>query len=271
LAREAYQQQTGQHGGNSMNDSSKVLFLGGIGDVFCYSSNVDMHQVKELYWVSRTQKLVAPLITQVFPDIKQFTTFEFEGTTKHGFFMPEMLPIKNYPNDVDAWSPCRLETMDITDWHRCPFLDVTLCEVKQELPPDFWAVCPYTPLNNIVGRDFDKEDWDGTLQILEARDITGVVLDIGFRDVPEHPRLINLQRMTNLSESIEIVKMAKGMISIDSCLSVLGAQILDADHLHIKCVNSWFPTVRGKYYHPHQSFDFVSRGIRGDCRELPLP
>jgi hypothetical protein len=225
-------------------------------------SLINMDEVTELYWVSRNRDILAPILSQLYPNLKQYSAFDFSTTHATGFFHPDQCPERQCPPDVTEWGPYRFEKMVVTHWHLCPLLTHHLIDLTIELPDKFFVLQPYSPSSNIPGRDFDSRDWRGCIKILEDRQIKGIVLDTGYRDVPEHPLVLNLQRKTpDLRTTIEIVKRGSGFIGCDSCLGILVAQTAKKEDLYIKAVNTWLPNVQHVYYPAHTDFSFIKSSI----------
>lgn len=229
--------------------------------MYCYMSHYDFSEVSEIYWVVRTRDQIAPLVSKLFPHIKQFTTFDFEGTSRKGFYCAEICPF-DIPDGVEERSPHKLETLKPDNWHLCPLLTNHLADITIELPDRYCLLQPYTLSNTIPGRDFTPKDWENALKLLDYYGLKGVILDTSRFPVPEDDRLINLQGKTpDLAEAIQIAKGAECFVGIDSSFSILMSQLLDKDHLHIKCINSWMYNVREVYFAPHKNFDFVKYQI----------
>jgi ADP-heptose:LPS heptosyltransferase len=140
---------------------------------------------------------------------------------------------------------------------RSSVMDYTLADVSSlGLPKDFICICPITTTEK-SDRNFQDRDWNEILEYLRRTDQMGVVLNMSNDPIPEHRHLINLTNRTNLPESIEVLKLSKGYIGIDSCLSVIAAQLFSSQNLMIKSINEHLFRWKHIYYGSHTSFDFI--------------
>lgn len=248
---------------------TNALFLGGIGDFFVLTSHVEMSTLRNLYWGARCKGAIDSMIAQCFPHLVHHIVFDsWQTNPPHkGFALASQLPTKNYPADAEEWSPCNFGSLATEDrFSRCPFLTHWLTSIDSiELPRRYFVVQPYT-LTQQPGRDYEQQDWDNTIAFLEEKNTPGVVLDISYRDVPQHPLLHNLQRQTTLEQSIEILKYAYGYLGNDSCLSILACQLFPPSRIRIKSKNTFYFAHQHIYCRPQKHFGFVGNYVHVEDR-----
>lgn len=138
------------------------------------------------------------------------------------------------------------------------FISHKLADVSRFNLKDYYVICPYSKDKRIGTRDFKRKDWTAAINIVKMLRSKGVVLNQGEEEVPPNPNLINLSNQTTLQESIEILKGSKGYIGIDSCLSVLAAQLFSPPNLIIKSVNGHCYNNKHIYYAPKTTFEFLN-------------
>lgn len=130
------------------------------------------------------------------------------------------------------------------------------------LPENYITICPYSTDKRMIGRDFNKNDWEESINWLKKLGLQGVVLNCGQDWVPESDAVINLANKTTITEAIEILKKSSGYIGIDSSLSVLAAKLFNTEFLQIKSVNDHCYKYAKCYYSPHNNFPFLTRSIK---------
>lgn len=137
-----------------------------------------------------------------------------------------------------------------------------LTEVGFDLPAEYAVVCPYSNDKRDKNRDFDDKDWKGCIGRLSAAGLKGIVINSGPDVVPESEHLINFNNMTTFPEAVEILKKAKQYIGIDSCLSILAAQVFTSKKdLVVKTVNKNCVDNAMCYFAPHGDFPFLVQAV----------
>ncbi len=132
---------------------------------------------------------------------------------------------------------------------------------------EYVAICPASTWGKWPGRGFDVQDWVACVAFLEAHDLRGVVIGEDEAGIPSSERIIDLRRQTGILDSLEVVKGASGYLGVDTCWSVLAAQLFPAERLCIKATESAQAGNLGNnsatYYAPHHVFSFVRNRIEG--------
>lgn len=133
---------------------------------------------------------------------------------------------------------------------------------KFDLPKKYAVICPYSYDKRNKNRDFTYLEWDIVLKILKRKKLKGVILNIGNDFIPKDKYLIDLSNQISLKESIDIVKKCDFYIGVDSCFSVIAAQILNNENLLIKSVNDHLYRWKNVYYFMKYDFSFLTENIR---------
>jgi len=143
------------------------------------------------------------------------------------------------------------------------FLETKLTSLP-DLPERFVFIQPYTinATERWKPRTFYKNEWEDTIKHLQKVKIHGVVIGLGCPNVPKNNWIINLSDKTSLLEAIEILKASQGYIGIDSCFSVLAAQLFSPLQLSIKGTSPWCYSNLPIYFAPHRKFPFISKKLK---------
>lgn len=224
---------------------SRLLQNGGIGDFF----------IADSYWTDDKKR-----------DVE---TFVWTDCRKRAILEPVVRAVPEYANASHVDAPGETDFTPFTHhavFHRLPFqgssfLRHTLAEVPFVVPCPYVLIQPSSPLNNDRARrarDMRYCEWSSIVADLRAVGLVGVVVDApGGLRVPQDLLLLDLTGRTTLAESIELLKRARGYAGVDSCLSVLAAQLFPPECLTIRTQNPYTLKLRKTYYAPHTSFDFL--------------
>lgn len=249
---------------------SRSIFLsGGLGDFFALESHYPpglKPLLRSVYYATRASKDIAELYQLVpteYPELKHHTPlwssfFNYLAFHSKTELEGELTPLPPDWNTTADWSieikfP-HIENRNLI-YQGSSFLKHQLTTDLPQLPKSFAVIHPDT--TDWRPRRIQPEEWTNLIDILHQWNLTGVILNTGKYQSPEHPELLDLSNKTTLPESIEILKRAKGFIGIDSCLSVLASQLFPAERLLIKSKFSHLLTNKQIYYAPHTSFDFI--------------
>lgn len=162
---------------------------------------------------------------------KLFVSNEFFDSTKtfsQHLLLQDFLKTPNYQKD--NYINVMLENIDINR-SKSSFLDHKMaCIGKFNLPDKYCVVVPHSNSN----RCFNGEDYNAMLVILNKHfSMKGVI--IGFEKSNfSNPNVINLSKLTNIQESIEIVKNADAYIGVDTCFTVFATQLFAENKIVIK-------------------------------------
>lgn len=255
------------------SSSASLLISNGIGDWIVYDSLLTsqrLSQVKTVYWANRGQDDLIPICQQ----LPGWRTAEHrpvwtDWSRLRGFADPAHL--RNHAASHDVSLPPELETAEEwwpgmwrghRDWQPSRLLGTELADVAgllADLPESFVVVQTDSPHNGEVYRQrrrlAPKEIYalDARLAALDA---WGVLVDLpGLRLPPGVTRLIDRRGQLSLAEGWELLKRSGGYIGIDSCFSVLAAQVFAdrPDRLlvrsrNLSLVRDWWRD----YYRPHR-------------------
>jgi hypothetical protein len=145
------------------------------------------------------------------------------------------------------------------------FLKYPLTEDLPELPERFDFVNVDTALNlksHRRTRDIHPDEWPAILKRLEDRQTCGVLVGISTEGaLPESTSLIDLRGKTTILQAVEILKRSSGYLGIDSCFSVLAAQLHQPKDLLIRTLNPNLQYRACEFFAPHQAVDFLTPEI----------
>ena len=131
-----------------------------------------------------------------------------------------------------------------------------------DLPPSpYVVVVPHSTWGQWSDRSFSATDWKTCLDFLDRHRLTGVVLCRESLPLPAHPRLLDWQGRTSILESVEILKAAQGLLSVDSMLTVLAAKLFPASRIAVKSVWGHCYNWKHVYYAPRREFGFLNRTL----------
>ncbi len=257
-----------------------LLFIsGGIGDMIALESFLpekDRESVTTIFYGTRKHVAVREMFSSL-PNYKNLTNHVMAWTNFDNFWcFHEKRQCIRKLGDANMHIPDGL--LQARDWSigngfpyiragQVPFVGSSLlinnmADVsKFDLPATYAVVCPFSNDKRDRNRDFTADDWKGCRRILRELGIKGVVINQGDDAVEESDEIINLSNKTNFPEAVEILKKADRYIGIDSCLSILAAQLFQADHLAVKSVNKHCIDYAKCYFAPYQTFPFLVSSI----------
>jgi hypothetical protein len=246
--------------------SKKVILNLGIGDFVVLSSHLDFDSVDEIYWAAHAEQYARPLVSLVYPNIKQHHLAS-PGKQKAFWFFKDIPGADEIPG-LEDWTVANVFAgLKSENFKASPLLSIDT-GVRINFS-NCVCVCP-TSGNYQYGRDFTEEDWQNTIDQLERDNAIGIVLGL-FGEVPEHGRLVNCMNRYTLADCITVMKQCKSYIGIDSCISILATQWFSNENLQIKTVNSWYNMHKRLFAAPKKTFEFISPKIRAADQPTPLP
>jgi hypothetical protein len=266
----------------------KYLFwTGGIGDVLTldsYISPEDRQEVLAFLYATHKQNTIKELFLKnsCYPNLTLHQTIWDDFKNRWCFYsksevISKLEPSQRLPYVLDSedWSIANKFNEIRRGLHSfcgSSFLvpGNKLCDITQELPEKFCVICPFSTDKNIKNRDFISEDWRCLFGFLERRSIFGIVLYRGIDVVPSHKQIIDLSNKTTMLESVEILKKSIGYIGVDTCFSVLAAQLFEPQEICIKSINAHLYSNINIYYAPHTSFSFVHKDIGPGLKIMSL-
>jgi ADP-heptose:LPS heptosyltransferase len=250
----------------------QILLTGGIGDVLaleCFFSNKERNELKRIYYATKASKPLMEVFDKlkpVFPslehqqsiwdDFEELFAFHDKSEVSQQF---DNLP-DDWPMVVDWSVNSKFNQIDegLYEYNGSSLLKTKLAEVSKFNLPEVYLVLAPTSENNKKRshRNFTSYEWAETLRYLDKYGLKGVLLGTSELGFEKGDLVIDLTGKTTMSESLEILKGAKGYIGIDSSLSVLAAKLFD-EHLMVKSFSQHLWTWKHIYYAPKKTFDFI--------------
>lgn len=260
----------------------------GIGDVLAGESFMTPQEraaVKRIHWAMRCRPVLQPLFESnpVYKHVEHIDLFCEADTVGPGDYSGEKLPHHIIcPEGALTWSWIDSPTQDgmyrrLQDkpYMGSSFLQHKLADVSRyNLPSSYVTIQPSTIFNVATersSRDISQAEWSAVIKILDARDTVAVVVNApGAEPTPVHPRLIDIQGLTSLAESIEVLKGGKGYIGTDSWISVLACQLYEEKDLIIRCSSAWYIVCRNHgYCGNHKKVNFLIKDFTSMVKTYP--
>jgi hypothetical protein len=243
-----------------------VLITGGIGDFWAVESMMapeTREQLTEVYYAApagqKISGLMRALPPRAFPRLRSHvvlpTGIKTYYSKRQVVEAGHELPPDCADYSIEAIFPLALPNAGSS------FLRHRVAVPAPLLGP-YAVVAPASGWYMPEGRGFSADDWAACMATLEKRGLRGVVFGPPHL-MPNDPRLSKWEG--GLAEAAEVCKSAEAYIGIDTCWSVLAAQLLPAGRLSIKCINPHGQANARSYFAPWTTFEFLSDRIR----ELP--
>jgi len=268
--------------GRSTPINEKVIFLsGGIGDVLTVESFMPEMRKKYLETIlyGTRKHLVIQELFQALPnypnlkehrvvwsDFTNFWCFLYKTECENRYVKQGAIPPAILAAAEDYGIAIKFPVIKSGQW---PFVGSSFIKHqvanidRLNLPQNYIVIAPYSSDKANSRRDFTSADWEATITMLRRRGAKGVVVNNGTDFVPNSDQLINLSNKTTILESIEATKKASAYIGIDTCFSVLAAQLFQSSNLIIKCVNNHGLNNKAVYFAPHNTFEFIVDAVSG--------
>lgn len=240
-----------------------ILITGGIGDALALESMMgpaDRDALEEIYYACPAAFEIESLF-RAMPGFPNLTTHTRLKTGAAAYYTINEVTRKfgAFPTDVADWS-----IRAVFPEHR-PFVGSSLLTKRVsdiEIPSrPYVVICPSSNWGSWADRVLSPADWRACLQFLETHDLLGIVLGRGSGTAPTHERLDDRQGRTTITEAVELLKGAGGYIGIDTCWSVLAAQLFPSHRLAVKSVQGHLYRHIRTYYAPYTAFPFVQRKL----------
>ncbi len=271
--------ETRPHKARPIINNSSIFISGGIGDVLAIESFMSDQQRKNIttiFYGTKKQPFIELIFSSlpnfenlknhvvVWDDFSNFPCFfrKYECISKLMFRsqpQPEQLISSE---DFGITSIFAKIKSGIMQFCGSSVFKYELAKINHfNLPISYFVVCPFSTDKTIKTRDFDFNDWSCCMSYLNSKKIQGIVLNHGDDIVPNDPQLINLTNQTTLIESFEILKQANGYIGVDSCLSVLAAQLFEYPNLLMKSNSEHCYENLNCYYPKQNKLDFINHNL----------
>ena len=259
-----------------------ILITGSVGDAITIESlmtNDERQNINHIFYATRASMPCIELFANLptFPNLKIQTLLWKNFTNIFAFNSKEHLIDK-----MCAYQPNELQitikklTSHLEDWSISKIFDkrrkysyssfvrLNLANInKFNIPENYYCICPYSGNDKRNPyRDYNKLDWDNTINILKSREMRGVVINKGDEYIPENQILLNLNAKTTIREAIEILKKAKGYIGIDTAFAVIAAKIFNSPNIIIKSINDHCYRCANFYFAPQETFNFINTEIK---------
>lgn len=233
----------------------QIYLDGGIGDTICVQSYFP-EPPKTIHWAARGTSQLIPLFNIIYPHcehINMLTDIDDKYMYKRSH---PKLPA--CPDGVESWN---IVTSLLFCRYYYPFNGSSLLKTKLTTCPNLpsrFVLCQHDTPYNRKKRTLSQKDWNwliGSTQI--------PIVVVGSSDsepLPKHPRVLDYTGLS-LEETIEVSKKCESYAGIDSFVSILAAQRLDAHNLNIKASPGWIDQSKDVYYKPHQTFDFIRENL----------
>lgn len=247
-----------------------ILITGGIGDFLVLESHMEPERraaVQHVTLATRAYKGIQELLEaySCFPNLNATSIVQNNWEKRFCFTHKDELSSLEIPElsieSAQDWSiMVRFPFIErgVLKYHKSSYVANSIADISRFELPSRYIVCnPYSPNDRRCDRDFSETDWKYAIGIAQANDMPLVVVNVSDDYIPNAPPVINLNRMTSLPESIEIVKGSCRYIGIDSCLSIVAAQSLSAENIKIKSNNKHLYTYKSIYYAPLKSASFI--------------
>lgn len=257
---------------------TSIFLSAGIGDFFALEAFLPEHfkkSVTKVYYGTKQYENIKPFFIseeypnlkehiQVWRDFSQFWSFESKAHTinwlhkhKHSDLITQgLLDAMDFsiheifPKFYHTWKYNGSKVLEHAD-----------TSLTKYLPKNYVFISPYSYDKRIKLRDFTESDWDAVIKYLSNGKV-GVVINQGYKWVPEHDSLIDMTDKTTLNQAVGILKQANEYVGIDSCFSPLATKILKPNNITIKSVNDHCYRYLVPYFAPLKYFNFVGRSLK---------
>lgn len=251
-----------------------ILLTGGIGDVFAVQSYFPpewKQTLRKVYYATPAAAEASTLLSEAYPQAEHAILYgdkQYFRNKGCPFYRKEELVHIDCPDweDVEDCSIIPMFEQIERGYYRYTgshYIQNQTDDLSRiELPAKYVVLQPDSQ-NASPNRNFTAKDWETTIGFLHRNGLKGVILrqcSYESSPLPRDTALIDLSNATTLFESIEILKLAKGYIGIDSCISVLASKLYQ-DHLCVKSVNPHFYRWQEVYLAPRTQFSFVKHEI----------
>jgi hypothetical protein len=258
---------------------TSVFITGGIGDVIAVESfltDQERQSIKNIFYATNKRIFLEPLVNSLntfvnlekhislWDDFSQFWCFfslqDYINKTKSQ---------KNSLNlnlktckDLSIFPVISDIQKGLIQYNESSFLKDKLASIDEfNLPDEYFIILPYSTDKRTKTRDFNANDWEQIVIMLQKSQTYGVVINLEKEFVPSNEFIIDLSEKTELTQAIEILKRAKGYFGIDSWMSVLAAKLFDIPFLQVKSKNNHCMNNAAFYYAPKTNFNFIVPAI----------
>lgn len=242
-----------------------------------FLSDAERRSVKTIFYATNKRDFIEPLMGSIknYANLKNHVSV-WDDFSKFWCFYSLEECIHKLKKDGVGHSPELKNSLDLSilrvfeqiksgalKYNGSSFINEKIADIDSfELPKRYIVINPCSTDKRLRGRDFTKDDWDNSLELLRAGDFYGVVINQGNDTIPDSNLLIDLSNKTSVKEAVEILKHATGYVGIDTWLSVLAAKLFDEPYLHVKSVNPHCYANVECYYAPKTDFSFIQKSIK---------
>jgi hypothetical protein len=260
----------------SFSNPEKIVVTGGIGDWLTLKAHMASEfetSLKKVYLATRANREIATLIAERMPqvqietiwsDFHNLDAFDRKGQITEAFAHHyEKTGVDLCPKDwyeVEDYS-IQVQFQNILDSGKELAFAKKDDWVQQLRGNEYVLICPASGNIYSRGRNFDKQDWENTIEWLEKWKMTGIVIGTDCGDIPEH-RLLRNKTDVGICEARRLAENCGGYIGIDSWASVVATKHLQ-NRIWIKSISEHLREFVNVYYAPHKDPDFVLEKIPG--------
>lgn len=253
-----------------------ILLTGGIGDIFAVEAMMSDQlrgDLTSIYYATPVQKAVMPLFKLLpnFPNLRNHIVLWDDFSYYQALLSKGALTqLKNTKQPgwerllPDRWST--VLDFSITNMFNSPtsrsgessFMQHRLCNVDHfDLPSEFVVVVSSTSRDkSLPRRELSVREWQRLVCYLEDIGMPAVILNGPGVPKCSTEGFLDLSGDTSLAESIEVLKLAKGYIGVDSCLSVMAAILFDPPWLWVRGRSKNLNACKHFYYFKKRRFHF---------------
>lgn len=256
---------------------TSIFLTAGIGDFFALESFFPdrlRQSLNKVYYATKQHETIKKFfIPEEYPNLKEHIPIWTDFSKFWSFdSKAHVINFLTKNGHSDLITPGFLDTMDFSIHEIFPRFYKTWAyngpkvfkhsdtSLVKDLPKNYVFVSPCSYDKRVKNRDFSESDWDALIKYLSTGK-TGVIINQGDDEIPEHSSLINLSNKTTLNQAIGILSKANEYVGIDSCFSPLATKILQPNKITIKSVNWHCYHFLQPYFAPLKHFDFVGRTI----------
>lgn len=252
---------------------ASILLTGGIGDVFALESHWPRHLYAEPLTIYLATPRAAPIQSLLAARLGSLVRLRIVDCWLPCFGVPCFVSLGQvlYHYRHHGIEPPE-GLADAVDWSifvRFP----EILKGQHQYHGSAWlaGVDPYRTCGHVVccpeshtgitTKTLNEAERHAIAKYAEAANTIVFVLNDKPIDFPRSAYVHNLSGHTTLAESIEILAGASGYIGVDTCLSVLAAQLFDAERLLIKTHSANCVAHAAVYFAPHTNFTFLVKSF----------
>lgn len=240
----------------------RILLTGGIGDAIALEAMMmpeERDRLTTIYYACPARAEIETIF-RALPNYPRLREHVDLGTGAAVYYSRAAVEaaVGPLPPDVEDWSIATVFPHD-RPYAGSSLLTHRLADLQRP-PEPYVVILPASSWGGWNDRWFNEKDWQTCLDVLDKRDLSGLVIGRERWPMPEHPRLVDACGLSIL-ESVELIKGAVGYLGIDSWASVLAAKLFPSDRIAVKSVWGHCYDWAHVYFAPRIDFDFLRRTL----------